>query len=156
GGRSRPPQGQRPAAGAGLAAQEDVGSGAMKSWFADASISSKLTALMTLSTAIALVLAGVAVGAYETVTFRPTLPPKVTTVAEIVGRNSTAALAFSDHAVARDILKALESEPSIEDGIIFDAQGHEFASYSSRNRPATLPTAPGEPGARAENGSLIV
>ena len=79
----------------------------VKSWFANASIRQKLTVLMTLSTTLMLLIAGLALGTYEVITFRRELVQKLTTVADIVGRNSTAALAFSDSAVAQDILSAL-------------------------------------------------
>jgi diguanylate cyclase (GGDEF)-like protein len=129
----------------------------MSSWFADASIRNKLIVLVALSTTLALILAAVSLGAYEVVTYRRTLEQKLITVADIVGRNSTAALAFGDRTVARDILGALEAEPAIEAGAIFDTEGQPFATYTRAGSIASFPTTkPGEVGTRFEGTSIIV
>jgi diguanylate cyclase (GGDEF)-like protein len=128
----------------------------MKRWFEDASIRWKLTALMAGTTALALSLAALSLGGYEVVTFRRALDQKLTVVAEIVGRNCTAALAFGDRAVARDVLAALAAEPSIEAGVVFDREGHLFATYTSASRQPVLPLAPGDPGTRISDGRLVV
>ncbi|MGC4081130.1 MAG: CHASE sensor domain-containing protein [Vicinamibacterales bacterium] len=100
----------------------------MKRWFEDASIRWKLTVLMAGTTALVLTLAAISLGAYEMITFKRSLEQKLTVVAEIVGRNSTAALAFGDSSVARDVLAALEVETSVELGAIYDKDGHRLAS----------------------------
>jgi len=128
----------------------------MKDWFADASIRWKLTALMAATTAIALSLAALSLGTYEVVTFRRALEQKLTVVAEIVGRNCTAALAFGDKSVAKDVLAALDAESSIEAGVVFDKNGQPFAAYSSPNARVALPLAPGEAGGRIEDGRITV
>jgi diguanylate cyclase (GGDEF)-like protein len=128
----------------------------LKRWFADASIRWKLTALMALTTALALSLTALALGTYEVVTFRRALEQKLIVVAEIVGRNCTAALAFGDKAVAKDVLGALEAEPSIEAGAVFDKDGHAFATYVAANTGVAPPRQPGEAGNRAVNGRMVV
>ena len=128
----------------------------MKRWFADASIRWKLTALMTLTTALALSLAAIALGTYEVVTFRRALEQKLTVVAEIVGRNCTAALAFGDKSVAKDVLAALDAEPSIEAGAVFDKEGKPFASYAAAKTAVVLPIRPDDPGNRIYNGRMVV
>lgn len=128
----------------------------MNRWFADASIRRKLTALMAGTTTLALLLAAVAFGTYEATTFRRTLEQKLTTVADIVGRNTTAALTFGDKAVASDVLVALSAEPSIEAGAVFDRDGVLFASYTAVGADAATPPQPGPPGARISDGRLVV
>lgn len=128
----------------------------MRRWFEDASIRWKLTALMAGTTALALSLAAISLGTYEVVTFRRALEQKLIVVAEIVGRNCTAALAFGDKAVARDVLAALDAEPSIESGTVFDKDGTSFATYTKANVRAASPASPGEAGHRLSGRNLIV
>ena len=127
----------------------------MKRWFDDAPIRWKLTALMAATTAIALLLTAVALGSYEVLTFRRALEQKLTVVAEIVGRNCTAALAFGDKAGAEDVLAALGAEPSIEAGVVFDKNGRVFATYT-RPGQEPPPTVAPRPGTRGERGLLVV
>ena len=127
----------------------------MKRWFDDAPIRWKLTALMAATTAIALLLTAVALGSYEVLTFRRALEQKLTVVAEIVGRNCTAALAFGDKAGAEDVLAALGAEPSIEAGVVFDKNGRVFATYTRPGQEAPPTVAP-RPGTRGERGLLVV
>ena len=68
----------------------------MSRWFADLSIRSKLVVLLATSTTLALLLAAVALGTFEVITFRRAVAQKIITVADIVGQNCTAALAFGD------------------------------------------------------------
>jgi diguanylate cyclase (GGDEF)-like protein len=125
-------------------------------WFEDVSIRWKLTALITGTTVLALTLAALAFGTFEVTTYRRALEQKLTVVAEIVGRNCTAALAFGDRAVARDILQALGAEPSIEAGVIFDKDGRPFATFISGQATLALPDSPGPAGARTDNQRLVV
>ena len=128
----------------------------MKRWFADASIRRKLTALMAATTTLALVLAVVALGTYEAMTFRGDLQKKLTTVADIVGRNTTAALVFGDKSVATDVLGALQAEPSIEAASVYDSHGRLFASYVVANSNARTPDDAGPIGTRLTGGRLVV
>jgi len=128
----------------------------MKGWFTDASIRWKLTVLMAGTTVLALGLAALGLGTYEVVTFRRALEQKLTVVAEIVGRNSTAALEFGDRSVATDVLTALEAEPSIEAAVIFDKDGKPFARYGAGRTKPVLPDSPGEPGNRVSGNRFIV
>jgi diguanylate cyclase (GGDEF)-like protein len=90
------------------------------------------------------------------VTFRRALDQKLTVVAEIVGRNCTAALAFGDRAVARDVLGALEAEPAIQAGVIFDKEGRPFATYASDAAALVLPVRPDTAGSRIRDGRMTV
>lgn len=128
----------------------------MRRWFEDAPIRWKLTALMAGTTALALSLAALSLGTFEVLTFRRALEQKLTVVAEIVGRNSTAALEFGDASVAADILVALEAEPSIEMGAVFDRDGKPFATYTARASRVVVPRTPGVPGNHTEAGRMIV
>ena len=128
----------------------------MTRWFEDASIRWKLTVLMAATTAMVLTLAALAMGTYEVVTFKRALEQKLTVVAEIVGRNSTAALAFGDASVARDVLAALGAEPSIELGAVYDNDGKPLASFVAAGAEAVIPRTPGEPGNRTSAAGMTV
>ena len=103
--------------------------------FADASIRLKLIFAMALVTVLALLLSAVALGAYEVVTFRRALEQKLTIIADIVGRNCQAALAFGTPKDAGELLAALEAEPAVEIAAIYDRKGRLFASYNAPAMP---------------------
>lgn len=128
----------------------------MRRWFEDAPIRWKLTALMAGTTALALSLAAVSLGTFEVVTFRRGLEQKLTVVADIVGRNSTAALSFRESSTAIDVLAALEAEPSIEAGAVFDTDGKVFATYIAKTSLVAIPLTPGPPGNYTRSGRIIV
>lgn len=128
----------------------------MNSWFGDASLRHKVTVLVALPTTIALLLAALALGAYEVVTSRRALEQQLVTVADITARTSVAALGAGNRALARDILGALQAEPAIEAGAIFDAAGREFARYNAAGTSSPLPDAPGAPGTRSAGTALEV
>lgn len=93
----------------------------------------------------------------EIVTFRRVLAQKLTTVADIVGRNCTAALAFGDRAVAKDVLAALQVEPGVEGGSVYDREGRLFATYVQGGQAdLSLPSTPGQVGTRFEGRHLVV
>src|SRR5262245_9848272 len=111
---------------------------------------------MVLTAALALVGAGAALGGYEIVTFRRTLAQKLTTVADIGGRNSPASLAFGEQNVAGDVLGVLETEPSIEAGSVYDRSGVVFASYRARTSQTAAPATAGADGARFSGSRVVV
>jgi diguanylate cyclase (GGDEF)-like protein len=126
-------------------------------WFADASIRRKLTIVTTLTTTVAVLLAAAALGTYEIVTFRRALSQKLTALADVVGRNCTAALAFHDRSVANDVLAALTAEPGVEEGAVYDRDGQQFARYVAAGKTSVSPPmASLEAGTRFEKGRLVV
>ena len=95
-------------------------------------------------------------GTFEMVTFRRGLEQKLTVVADIVGRNSTAALSFRESSTAIDVLAALEAEPSIEAGAVFDTDGKVFATCIAKTSLVAIPLTPGPPGNYTRSGRTIV
>ncbi len=129
----------------------------MRRWFSRASIRRKLTFVIASTTTTALVLAAAALGGYERTTARRELVENTTVTADIVGRNTTAALTFGDHAVAKDVLGALAAEPTIETGAVYDADGRLFAAYVNASAgESSLPAGPGAPRARFERRDLVI
>lgn len=127
----------------------------MRRRFASASIRQKLVVLMTLSTTVALLVAATAFASYEVVTYRRTLEQKLETVADVIARNSTAAITFRDPAVAKDVLGGLEAEPAAEAGVIFDAAARQLATFT-RAGAEPPPTAPGPIGTRLEWRHIVL
>ena len=98
--------------------------------FRDISLGSKLTFLIVAISSTALLLACLAVGAYDLLDLKRSMAGDLRVIAAIVGENSTAALTFNDANAARDVLAALRSETHIQSACIFTRDGKPFARYS--------------------------
>ncbi len=86
-----------------------------------------LMALVT-STIAALILMGTFL-VLDSRSSRAQLRARITTLADIVGENSTAALDFEDRTAAQQVLQALRAEPSLETACLYDRAGDIFAQY---------------------------
>ncbi|MGH8246574.1 MAG: CHASE sensor domain-containing protein, partial [Gammaproteobacteria bacterium] len=109
------------------------------------SIATRLTWTNMVVTAGALLLACAGFSAYDFVTSRQTMVRRLSTQAQIIGFNSTAALLFNDHDSAKQTLSALRASPNVLFAGVYRADGKPFASYSreGREQPEPLPsTAP--------------
>ena len=106
--------------------------------FATMSIKHKQMLIIMLVASVALLLACAAFGACELLTFRTAMVQKLTTLAEIAGDNSAAALDFNDPATASETLAQLKTEPNITGAAIYDHSGAVFAAY---HRAGEKPTA---------------
>src|SRR5581483_9996205 len=95
----------------------------------DTPIRRKLTVIILLTSAFALFLMGSALITYEFVTFRRSLAVNINVLGEIIGSNSTAALAFQDAKSANEILGALSAEKQITAAAIYDDKGVMFARF---------------------------
>jgi len=98
--------------------------------FGDLSIRQKLTLNVLVTSLAALVIAAGGFMTYESVTFQRKMVRDIGTLAEIIGTNSTAAIAFSDPEAARETLSALSKERRIVEAAIYDGSGTVFATYS--------------------------
>ena len=65
----------------------------------------------------------------ELYSYRREVIHSLSTLAKVIGTNSTAALAFQDPIAAQETLAALNVEPSIEIACIFTTDGDVFATY---------------------------
>jgi len=97
------------------------------------SIRAKLTAMMTLTSLVVLLLAAVAFMAIDLVKMRTGMTRDLTVLANVIGRNSSAALAFNDEVTAREILGALRAESHITAASIYTVQGRHLASYPEQD-----------------------
>ncbi len=82
-----------------------------------------------LTSSVALLLACMAFAIYDAITFRFALTRNLSTLAQIIGSNSTAALTFNDANAAREILSGLSAERHIRSACIYGKNGEVFAKY---------------------------
>ncbi len=104
----------------------------------------KLLLVILLTSSFALLLMGSALITYELVTFRRTLVKNMGVLAEIIGSNSTAALAFREPRDAQEVLSALAAEDQVRAAAIYDAQGNLFAQFPAGLTRANFPAEPPE------------
>src|SRR5258708_5314901 len=97
--------------------------------FHDASISKKLTLLILSACVFALLLSGLGFGVYERASFRQTAANELSLLADTLGANVAASLAFDDQKSARDMLAALQAERHILGARLYDNDGKTFAEY---------------------------
>src|SRR5436190_17395630 len=111
--------------------------------FKEVSIQRKQTLIIMVISAAALLLACGAFVIYDAVTFRNSMVSNLATLAEIVGKNCTAALAFNDQTVAEETLNALRAEPHIVAACVYKQNGKSFAKYTRLgSKEAFTPPAP--------------
>ncbi len=66
---------------------------------------------------------------YQLLTYRQTVISQLTVLSQVIGSNSTAALAFDSREEAAEILTALQAEPNILSACIYNEAGEVFSIY---------------------------
>ncbi|MCC7261876.1 MAG: HAMP domain-containing protein [Candidatus Latescibacteria bacterium] len=112
--------------------------------FRDLSIRVKLLVIILAPSIAALLLATVALVAYDRHTYREELVHKLQVLADMTEDNSISALEFADPGAAEKTLAALRAEPHIVAAHIFDATGQVFASYYRDGHAAPPPPRPAQ------------
>src|SRR5437867_423648 len=100
----------------------------MKS-YKDFAINTKLTLLVVLAGGVALLLSCIAFVTNDVQMIRASTIKQMSTLADVLGSNSTAALNFEDPGTAAELLTSLQKQPAIEFACIYDASGKAFATY---------------------------
>src|SRR5882724_354588 len=90
---------------------------------------------------VALLLVSAGFVAYELVTHRQIMTSDLSSLAEIIGNQSTAALAYDDKNAAEEILSALNARKHIVAACIFK-DGHVFAQYPANKSAGFFPPQP--------------
>lgn len=101
--------------------------------FKDWSTKRKLALIINTVSGAVLLLACAAFYAQEIFTFRRVSVETVSSLSEVVGANSAAALLFGDRAAAEETLSALAARESIVAATIFKPDGTPFADYRRGN-----------------------
>ncbi len=110
--------------------------------FQDIPIRQKLMVIIMVASTVALLLVAAGFVAYDLDTFRKKMVNDLSTLAEIIGDRSEAALSFKDQAVAQDMLHALVYQKHIVAAALYDAGGKLFARYPQNARVTSFPDPP--------------
>ncbi|TAK07919.1 MAG: PAS domain S-box protein, partial [Candidatus Manganitrophaceae bacterium] len=125
--------------------------------FQDRSIKAKLMLLTVLTSGIVLLLAGAASITYHVIKVRQNLTYNLSTLAAVIGTNSTAALTFNDPKAGEETLAALAAYPHVMTAAIYTKEGRVFATYVGKGtQEGFLPPPVQESVSRFERNSLIL
>jgi two-component system, sensor histidine kinase and response regulator len=122
----------------------------------DMSIGRKLTVIIWSITSVSLLLACAVLVGYDLVMYRRAMVRDVSTLADMVGDNSTAALTFHDNRAAKDVLRSLRTQPGITAACLYDSNGEVFAIYVRDGKESAFsPPHPRPSGSFFENSRLL-
>jgi methyl-accepting chemotaxis protein len=125
-------------------------------WLVNIPIRRKLLLITVMASAIALLLAGVILVAYEVYTYRAQKAQETAVQSEMLAASVTAALEFNDPKAAQEYLNALRANPDFVAAAIYAADGALFASYSRTNPGArAVPARAEAPSQRFEGDELV-
>lgn len=125
--------------------------------FRDVPIQKKLRRITMLTTSVALLLTGMALIAYELAAYRSVMTRELTSLADVIGANSAAALTFNDSRAAEETLSALRKDARITLAAIYTQEGNVFATYRRRDSAAdAIPVAPRTDGNTLAGGRLML
>jgi len=110
--------------------------------FLDLPLERKLTLIVVSTTAVGMVLASLAIIAYQILTFTRFMISELETTAEILGQNGTAALRFQANKDAARILSSLRAKPHISGACFFTPDDEIFAVYARDPEVAPQPSVP--------------
>ena len=125
--------------------------------FQDISIKRKLLVIIMITSTVALLLVSAGFVSYEVITFRKGMVNDLSTLAQIIGDRSTAALSFKIQKDAEETLRALSFKPHIVSAALYDENGNILATYGANsNSGVWFPKKPGPDGARFETDRLVI
>ena len=118
-------------------------------------IRQKLMLIALLTTGGTLLFAGAALIFFNVERFKEEMKDDLTTLAQIVAQNSTAALSFGDRAAGAETLRSLSVRKPIVAAGLYDKDDRLFARYQ-RVPGVELPPRPAKDGAEFGDGGLVV
>ena len=123
---------------------------------ANISIKRKLTIIIMTASTVALLLASAGFVTCELFTFRRAMVRDLSTLAEVIGNQSTAALTYDDVPAAQEILSALSTKKRIVAAGIYKGNSL-FAQYPAQKSSSELvPSHPGAHGSAFEHDHLVL
>lgn len=124
----------------------------------DTPIRRKVVAIIMVTAAGALLLAGVILLVADLLSFRREMKTDLATLAEIVASNMTAALTFDDARAAGETLSALKAKRPLIAAAVYRETGEILATYrrGKEGRAVRFPANPGGPGEAFGEGFLEV
>jgi signal transduction histidine kinase/ActR/RegA family two-component response regulator/HAMP domain-containing protein len=126
------------------------------SWLRDLPIRRKLTLVILTTCAVSLLLACLSLAVFEAVAFRRALVRDTAVLADVIGSNTRAALAFDDPQAATSTLASLELERQVVAARLYTRDGAPFAEYLQEGLSHALPKRAVADGHRFEPGRLVV
>jgi PAS domain S-box-containing protein len=111
----------------------------VSSFFRNLSIRRKQMLIIMLTSTVALLLACATFVFYDVLDFRKELVERIGGIAEVIAEQSTASLDFSDPKAAEQVLNALNTEPEVVAGCIYDRDGHVFAEFTRAGDTKFIP-----------------
>ncbi len=124
--------------------------------FRDIPIKAKMIAALMSTTLIALLVACIAFIANDRVAFRKELAGNLGILADVLARNSTAALSFTDLEDATSTLQSLRAKPSVNVACLYNAEDNVFATYSREKKTPIIPGKPDADGTHFADGQITV
>ena len=97
----------------------------------------KLTVLVLAATVLAPTMACLGLAMYERQNFRSARANELALLANTLGANAAASMAFNDPKTATDMLAALEADPDIIAACLYDNNGNAFAEYRRSDVPGS-------------------
>ena len=125
-------------------------------WMHNLSIKWKLMLVILLTSILVVFLACAALLVQELIVFRQSLAREATILADVLGRNSTAALSFGDEGAAQQIMEALRAEPHITAAALYSTKTGLFAEYLQVGTVREIPNQPGAVGHHFEPDRLVL
>jgi PAS domain S-box-containing protein len=116
----------------------------------------KVTVVTLFTCCLVLLLACGSLAVYQVFHYRNSLVETTTVLANILSKNTEAALSFQDENAAGQNLAALAAESSIDAACVYSADGKVFASYSRGSTVARFPSTAPDIGYHFDSGSLVV
>lgn len=110
--------------------------------FYDLPLERKLTAIVVATTMVGMLLASVAIVAYQILTFTTFMIAELETTAEILGHNGTAALRFEASRDAEKTLASLSAKPHITGACFLTPTEDIFAVYARNESKPPQPNSP--------------
>jgi signal transduction histidine kinase/CheY-like chemotaxis protein/HAMP domain-containing protein len=124
--------------------------------FRDLSLRHKLRFLLAATSGAALVLAGGAIIVFERVSLLEARASELTALADVIGDNTTAALALADTPAAEQTLQTLTIQRDIVDAAIYGLDDAPFAVFRPVGAPDLTPAAAPAEGQQFEAGDLRI
>jgi PAS domain S-box-containing protein len=123
----------------------------------NASIQRKLTFVILCTSLVGLSLACLSFDLYERSSFRAAITSELSALADTLGANTAASLAFNDRKSATDMLGALGAESHVVAACLYESRGTIFAEYRrDKITPGCAMTEGREDGARFDKNSVTL
>src|SRR5580700_231130 len=123
----------------------------------NSSLQRKLTFVIVCTSLVGLCLACLSFEFYERTVFRSAMTTGLSALADILGANTAASLAFNDRKSAQDMLGALRAERHIVAACLYDSRGMVFAEYRREGiGPEFAMSSRHEDGAQFQKNSLTL